>query len=179
MNVLVEPSHELLSTNLEPFDFNEHDAKQIADELIEVMMAHNGLGLSANQIGLSHRVFVMRGDPNHFVCFNPRIVDMAEEIIVLEEGCLTYPDLYVKIKRPIGVRVRYQDVNGEIQTRKFVGITARCFQHEMDHLNGIHYLERASKFHLEEAKKRIKLVKRRKKKYMNQAMKMMRSEDGN
>ena len=159
---LVESNHKLLKTNLDPFDFTNppSDPKEIQQILFDKMMEKNGLGLSANQLGLPYRVFIMRGDPCK-VCFNPRVVDMSEELVVLEEGCLTYPDLYVKIKRPVGVRVRYQDVNGEIQTEKFVGITARCFLHELDHLNGIDYLMRASKFHLDNAKKKLKYHRRR------------------
>lgn len=172
----VEPTHELLSTELEQFDFSNPPIppNEIQQILFDKMTEKNGLGLSANQIGMPYRVFIMRGDPCK-VCFNPRIVDVADETIVLEEGCLTYPDLYVKIRRPIGLRARYQDVYGETHTEKFVGITARCFLHELDHLNGVHYLDRASKFHLENAKRKIKLVQRKRKKFD----KIKRMSDGN
>jgi len=168
---LVKSSHPLLTTELKPFDFESPpvDSQELADHLIEVMDKHNGIGLSANQLGLPYRVFVMRTEPR-LVCFNPVITFESEEQSVLEEGCLTYPSLYVKIKRSSWIRTKFYDVNGELQTQKFNGITARCFQHEVDHLNGIVYLNRASKIHLERSKRKLKLLKRKQKKIIDTPM---------
>jgi peptide deformylase len=162
MNQLVDCNHPLLNTCLDPFDFNntEIDPKEIAEILYKKMVEHNALGLAANQIGLPYRVFIMRGDPC-LVCFNPRIVDASDSQVVLEEGCLTYPDLYVKIRRPAMIKVRYTNELGETKTEKFSGITARCFQHELDHLNGVNYLSRANKYHLSKAKQKVKYIKRK------------------
>lgn len=174
---LVPSTNLALMQELEPFDFANPpvDPKELADHLIKVMDQYNGIGLSANQLGMKHRVFVMRTEPR-LVCFNPSITFESEENIVLEEGCLTYPMLYVRIKRPDWIRAKFYNVNGELQTEKFGGITARCFQHELDHLNGIVYLNRASKINLEKAKRKLKLLKRKQKKYANTPMIKMSEE---
>ena len=168
---LVPSTHPLLFEELKPFDFDNPpvDPKELADHMIQVMDQHNGIGLSANQLGMNHRVFVMRTEPR-LVCFNPVITFASEEQEVMEEGCLTFPLLYVKIKRSSWIRAKFYDVNGELQTEKFTGITARCFQHELDHLNGIVYLNRASKINLERSKRKLKLLKRRQKKLNNETM---------
>lgn len=127
----------------------------LVTDLAETMLHNNGIGLSANQCGLPYRVFVMYG--NELIpCFNPRIVDMSTETVVMEEGCLSYPGLFVKVKRPRRIKVRYTEPNGQTTTRVFDGITARVFQHELDHLNGVNYQQRANKLHLEQARKKKK-----------------------
>ena len=116
----------------------------------------NGLGLAANQVGVPYRVFAMRGSPENFVCFNPRIVQPSAENIILEEGCLSFPGLIVKVKRPKHIRVRFQTPNGDTKTETFIGMTARVFQHELDHLDGRLYFNRANKYHKEIAMKKWK-----------------------
>ena len=161
---LVPPDHPLLRTKLERFDFanppiNPHE---LANNLIETMVHYQGIGLSANQCGLPYRVFVLWSNPTK-VMFNPTIADVSSEHIVLEEGCLTYPNLFIKIKRPKLVRVRYMDSFGEAHTDKFTGMSARCVLHEMDHLNGINFTLKANKFHFDQAmrqkNKRVKQYK--------------------
>jgi len=116
----------------------------------------NGLGLAANQVGVPYRVFAMRGSPENFVCFNPRIVQPSAENIILEEGCLSFPGLLVKVKRPKHIRVRFTTPNGDTKTETFIGMTARVFQHELDHLDGRLYFNRANKYHKEIAMKKWK-----------------------
>lgn len=168
---LVSSTHSILTDELPLFDFENPpvDPQELADHLIAVMDKHNGIGLSANQLGMEHRVFVMRTEPR-LVCFNPVITFESEEQSVMEEGCLTFPSLYVKIKRSSWIRAKFYDQHGELHTEKFTGITARCFQHELDHLNGIVYLNRASKINLERAKRKLKLLKRRQKKIIDVPM---------
>jgi peptide deformylase len=120
------------------------------------MYENNGIGLAANQVGVPYRIFAMRGSPQNFVCFNPRIVQAAAENIILEEGCLSFPGLIVKVKRPRHVRVRFQTPNGDTRTETFIGMTARIFQHEYDHLEGKLYFNRASRYHREIALKKWK-----------------------
>jgi len=141
-----------MSTELEEFDFTNPpcDPVELANSLIETMTAHRGLGISANQCGLPHRVFVLWAE-KPFVCFNPRIIDTNSEISSLEEGCISYPHLLVKIKRPTVIKVRFQDALGEVHTEKFIGMTARAFQHEVDHLNGITFTKKANPVHLSRA----------------------------
>lgn len=149
---LADPTHPLMSTVLEDFDFKNPpcDPVELANSLIETMTAHRGLGLAANQCGLPHRVFVLWAE-KPFVCFNPRIIDVNSEVSALEEGCISYPHLLVKVKRPTIIKVRFQDAHGEMHTEKFIGMTARAFQHETDHLNGITYTKRANPVHLSRA----------------------------
>lgn len=146
-----------LRQKLEKFDFSSPptDPDQLARDLAETMIQHKGLGLAANQIGLPYRVFVMTGSPITAV-FNPRIVDSSEEEIYMDEGCLSYPGLYVKVKRPAVVKVRYEMPNGETVTKTFEGLTARVFQHEYDHLEGEAFLQRANRIHLDAARKKSK-----------------------
>ena len=159
---LVEPTSPILYEKMQPFSF-EHppcDPVELANNLITTMNHHNGMGLSANQCGLPYRVFVMRSNPTK-VCFNPRVIDVSSEEVSLDEGCLSFPFLFVKIKRPAFIKVRYTDAYGETHTEKFIGMTARCFLHEMDHLEGINFTNRANIALLERAKRQqAKVLKR-------------------
>jgi len=161
---LIDNKEKILHTELEPFDFANPpvDPLDLVSDLAETMLVEGGIGISANQCGLPYRVFVMNAD-ELIPCFNPKIVDVSEEQVYLEEGCLSYPDLYVKIKRPRRIKVRYTEPNGNTITRIFEGMTARVFLHELDHLNGKSYIDRANKMHLEQARKALKIKKRRKK----------------
>lgn len=149
---LVSDSHPLLLQELEDFNFANPptDPVQLANDLIETMKHNKGLGLSANQCGLPYRAFALWSE-EPLVCFNPRVVDQMSEFILLEEGCLTFPNLFIKIKRPKAVKVRFEDAFGKTRTEKFVGMTARGFLHEMDHLDGIMFMKRATVPHLSRA----------------------------
>lgn len=119
------------------------------------MLAHEGVGLAAPQIGLSYRVFVIKANPI-LCCYNPRIVDKSSDEVTLEEGCLSIPGLILKIKRPRDIKCRFTYPNGETNTHTFTGATARIFQHELDHLDGILFTERAGPVALALAKARMK-----------------------
>ena len=150
---LVPETDPILREVMPDFDFQNPpcDPIQLAKDLTETMISNNGLGISANQCGLKYRVFAINANPV-YVCFNPRIVDETQSnIVLLDEGCLSFPNLYVKIKRPRLIKVRFTKPNGETETMKFDGITARCFLHELDHLNGVVFTSRANPFHLEKA----------------------------
>ena len=145
---LVPETEEILHTKLEPFDFNNPpiDPTMVCRQLLEVMQNSNALGVSANQLGLPHRVFLMKGYPNEptFAVFNPRIVNYSDQMANYKEGCLTYPGLAVRIKRPIEIRVRFQDAGGTIITKQFNGVHARVFQHEFDHMEGQDFMNKAN-----------------------------------
>ena len=119
------------------------------------MLAHGGIGLAANQLGLPYRVFAIKANPI-LVCFNPRIVDVSEDMVELDEGCLTYPGLMLKIKRPATIRCRYTYPNGETVTEIYGGMTARIFQHEFDHLEGKNFTELVRPVTLALAKAKVK-----------------------
>lgn len=142
----------------EDFDFKDppFDPIEFSKNLVKCMYDNNGIGLAANQVGTPYRIFAMRGAPENFVCFNPKIVQESEQTVTLEEGCLTYSGLLVKIKRPEFVRVRFQTPNGDTLTKQFIGMSARVFQHEMDHLDGIVFYTRANKFHRDKAMRKWK-----------------------
>lgn len=154
---LVPSNDPILKQSVVPFDFSNPptDPIQLAHDLAETMIENNGLGLSANQMGLPYRAFAIKAE-KIIVCFNPRIVDYSEETIYLEEGCLSYPNLYIKVKRPRKIKIRYTEPNGNVVTKQFDGLTARVIQHEYDHMEGITYMQRANRIHLEQAKKKQK-----------------------
>lgn len=162
---LVPKTDPILTAVCHPVDFQNppFDLIQFAQDLVKCMYDNNGIGLSANQVGVPYRIFAMRGSPENFVCINPRIVMPSQETILLEEGCLSYPGLWVKIKRPRHVRVRFMTPNGETKTELFTGITARCFLHEMEHMDGGIFYKQANDFHRHQALNRLKKFERQKK----------------
>jgi len=157
---LIDGKSPELTQESTPFDFDGvFDATELFENLKETMIEHRGVGLSAVQCGIPLRVFVLGNwnDPDTVMSvFNPRIVDQSKEMTVEEEGCLTFPGLYVKVKRHDWIRVRYTTHEGVTDTIKLGGMTARIFQHEMDHLNGILYTRKANRYHLEQAQKQKK-----------------------
>lgn len=158
---LVDKNHPLLREKLTNFDFANPpiDPVELVRNLSETMIANKGLGLAANQVGLPHRVFVINSQ-QIIPCFNPLIVNQSDETVLMEEGCLSHPDLFIKIKRPATIRVRYTLPNGDRETKEFAGITARVFQHELDHLDGICHITRANPIHLEKARRALKKRRR-------------------
>jgi len=140
------------------FDFENppFDPIEYAQELVKFMYERNALGVAANQVGTPYRIFAMRGQPENFVCFNPKIIQPSEDEVLLEEGCLSYPGLLVKIKRAQHIRVRFNTPNGQTLTKQFTGLTARIFQHEYEHLEGNRFYDLANKFHRDQAFKRWK-----------------------
>jgi len=152
MNIVKFPDA-ILRQQLPDFNFDNPiiDPVELEKSMIEAMFLYDGIGLAANQVGVPYRVFAMRGSPENFVCFNPKIVQPSETVVSLEEGCLTFPGLAVKIKRPQHIRVRFTKPNNETITRQFTGMTARIFQHELDHLDGIVFYNRANRFHRDKA----------------------------
>ena len=137
-------------------DMNRQEMK---DNLIETMEHFNGIGLSANQCGIMERVFVMYSDVKKreiIACFNPKIVTESDEQIFMDEGCLTYPGLWLKVKRPDGIEVTYEDENGEKQEKAMFGLEGRIFQHEYDHMEGTNFTQKVSKLKLDMAHRRQK-----------------------
>jgi peptide deformylase len=138
-----------LRQRIEEFDFNNPtiDPVQLEKDMINTMFAHDGIGLSANQVGVDARVFVMgyRGTPESAQAFfNPIVVANTDTVDELEEGCLSFPGIYVSIKRPRAIRARWQTSQGEWQESEFDGYNCKCFLHELDHLEGIVFQDRVS-----------------------------------
>ena len=142
------------------------DRNDVEEKLSDSMKQYNGIGLSANQIGIMERVFIMYSDVKKretITCFNPKIVTQSDTKILMDEGCLTYPGLWLKVKRPDGIEVEYEDKNGEIQNQAMFGLECRIFLHEYDHMEGTNFTQKVSKIKLNRAlKRRSKMVKRSK-----------------
>ena len=121
------------------------DRSKLSYTLTENMFHYNGVGLSANQIGVEERAFVMMIDidlQETITCFNPRIIKESKKEVVMEEGCLSYPELFLKISRPSSIIVKYEDEGKSIIKRRLDGYIARIFQHEYDHMEGIDFTQR-------------------------------------
>ena len=165
MYELVEEASKVLRNPTEMFNFNEPqcDAQELVDGMKDAMELHGGLGLSANQVGVDVSMFVMRTQDEGIVgFFNPVITQISQETEMMKEGCLSFPDIYIMLKRPKSIVFDYQTAEGEKRSLKLEGIGARCVQHEIDHLNGILFLQRASRLKLERAQKaRVKERKKR------------------
>lgn len=158
---LVDHKDPILSDVIDYFDFTNPpiDPVDLACNLAETMLHYGGIGIAANQCGLPYRVFILNTD-EITPCFNPRVVDTSEEMISLEEGCLSYPGLTIKVKRPRRIKVRYTEPNGNTVTKQFDDMTARVFLHELDHLNGVCHIDKANFMNRERALKKWKKLKK-------------------
>ena len=160
---LLESNNPLLSITLSECS-KELDRKELKDNLIETMSNFTGIGLSANQCGVMERAFVMYSDVKKkeiIACFNPKIIYESEEKITMDEGCLTFPGLWLKVKRPDGIEVEYEEENGEKQEKAMFGLEARIFQHEYDHMQGTNFTKKVSRLKLNRAKKRLQKVQKK------------------
>ena len=160
---LVPETDPILTEVMPEFDFNNPPVNPslFASTLVETCKYYRGYGLSANQCGFRYRVFVMGTNDDFVAFFNPEIINISKEENHIIEGCLSFPLLGLRITRPAEIGVRYQDFNGEWKGATFSGISARCFQHELDHMNGIVYTQIAKPMALQTGmKKRNKLMKK-------------------
>ena len=171
---LVEETHPILLQKCEPFNFDEPvmDPYELSEGLHKVRKDGAGVGLAAPQVGLNSQVLVIgmgnfqtegTEDYNQ-VFFNPTILSYEEGNIYMLEGCLSYPGLVVKVKRPENMTMEWYTEEGSRCEERFVGMTSRILQHEVDHLNGITFLKRAVRLHLQKAQKDRKIQGRRRKK---------------
>ena len=146
---IIKFPNEVLRQKVEEFDFENCilDPEKLETELIETMFAHDGIGLAATQVGITVRVFAM-GHKDHpetaQAFFNPMVVKTTDTVEDLEEGCLSFPGVYVNIKRPTKILARWQNSKGEWQESEFDGYNCKCFLHELDHLEGIVFQDRVS-----------------------------------
>jgi peptide deformylase len=160
---LVHEEHPLLKQALLEFDFEKPpvDPVKFASSLVETCKLHHGLGLSANQCGFPYRVFVMGSEDNFVAFFNPEIINISKQEVHMIEGCLSFPFLGLRITRPAEIGVRYQAYTAEWKGTTLSGISARCFQHELDHMNGVVYTQRVKPMALQSGmQKRNKILKR-------------------
>lgn len=154
---LLEENDTQLSEISEDWDFRlDGDPSELIKEMAKVMFTQGGIGLAAPQCGVKKRIFIM-GNPEELIaCINPKVVSLSEERATSQEGCLSFPNLWLNVKRPSTVKVSYQNVLGEETEAELDGLHARVFLHEFDHLMGITFDQRASVLGLAMAKDRRK-----------------------
>jgi len=156
---LITYPNEILEREVKDVDLENpgFDPVELKKEMVDFMIANNGIGLSANQVGLDAKVFVM-GDSveNSTMCINPTVLQYTEETVDDIEGCLSFPNVFVKIKRPKEILAEWYNEKLEKQTVKIEGYSAKCYLHELDHLLGITFKDRASKLKWDMAQKKAR-----------------------
>jgi peptide deformylase len=159
-DILVVPDPVLKQKSV-PVEAVDDELRTLMDDMLETMYAAPGIGLAAVQIGVPKRVIVMdlaRAEepkaPRYFV--NPEIVWASEETLPYEEGCLSVPEIYDEVERPAKVRLRYLDYDGKAVEEEAEGLYAVCIQHEMDHLEGVLFIDHLSRLKREQAVKKVK-----------------------
>lgn len=155
--------HTTLTEKSIDWDFTS-DSVSLERRMISFMLDNRGIGLAANQIGINRNVFVMgsyaiNGFPEPFALFNPKILSTSSDYTVDQEGCLSYPGLFLHVKRPSWVVAAYQKSNGDVVEARFNGYLAKCFLHEFDHLNGVCFVDKVSKLKLQLAMKKLRKSK--------------------
>ena len=166
---LIPPRDPRIQSAIAPFDNSMlkeegfKDRKELSEAMFTAMKKYGGIGLSANQVGLPFNVFVM-GDHLQLekglkmTCFNPMIISSSKEEVVMQEGCLTFPFVFLNITRPRKVVVKYEDEKGDLQEGHLDGMISRIFQHEYDHMLGRTFVEKASKLKLDRAYKKAEKI---------------------
>jgi peptide deformylase len=144
------PDEKLLRQVSAPVKTVDAQARALFDDMLETMYAAPGIGLAAIQLGVPRRMVVIdlakEGEekrPQFFA--NPEIISVSDEISDYEEGCLSIPDFYEMVQRPKAIRLRYQDRLGEPHEIEASGLLATCLQHEIDHLDGVLFIDHISK----------------------------------
>ena len=145
----------------EPVDAIDKSIRALVDDMFETMYAAPGIGLAAIQIGVPQRVVTMDlaktdDPPEPKVFINPVVVSSAEEKSTYEEGCLSVPEYYEEVARPTAVTVKYLDLDGKEQTIEATGLLATCLQHEIDHTNGVLFIDYISKLKRDMVMKKFK-----------------------
>jgi peptide deformylase len=159
-DILIVPDP-ILKQVSKPVETVDDDLRALMDDMLETMYAAPGIGLAAIQVGVAKRVIVMdlarEGEPpapRHFI--NPEILWASEETAPYEEGCLSVPDIFDEVERPARVKLRYLDYHGKTVEEDAEGLFAVCIQHEMDHLEGVLFIDYLSRLKREQAVKKVK-----------------------
>lgn len=159
---LIPETDARLKTVSDDWDFSvDGSPDELVKEMTRLMFLHQGIGLSAPQCGINKRVLIMGNQEDLVACINPKIISMSTNRVTSEEGCLSFPNLWMRISRPDSVQVSYQTIDGKEVEAELTGIKARVFLHEFDHLMGITFDERISKLKLQMGLKRRKKIEKR------------------
>ena len=162
--ILVLPDARLRAV-ADPIDKIDDEVKQLAQDMLATMYAAPGIGLAAPQVGELRRLVVMdlakEGEkPDPIVMINPEILKFSDETVTTEEGCLSIPELYYEVERPAEVTVRYTDLEGNTVTREATDRLAICVQHELDHLDGVLYIDYLSRLKRDRVLKKFEKAER-------------------
>jgi peptide deformylase len=146
--IIIAPDRRLKETSV-AVERVDDAIRALIDDMIETMYAAPGIGLAAVQVGVAKRIVVVdptrEGEDSRLTrLVNPAIVRVSDELVVYEEGCLSFPDHFAEVARPAEVEVRYLDYDGELRTLEAEGVLATCVQHEIDHLDGKLFVDRLS-----------------------------------
>ena len=164
---LVKSTDPILQKELADVDLKNpgFDPKELKEQMTELMVSKRGLGLSACQVGLDHKLFIIGENKENCMMFiNPEVISVSEETELDVEGCLSFPDMFVRMARPNLVEAKWYDEELKEQSGSFEGYTARCFLHEFDHLYGVVYKDKVSRLKWDRAKqKKDKITKQRNK----------------
>lgn len=184
---IIEVPDPRLKTVSKPVEAFDGELKTLVEDMFETMYDANGIGLAAIQVGVPLRVLVIdlqepdpdaepvechhdhgdghahthqpvKNDPRVFV--NPEILDPAEELNTYQEGCLSVPEIYADVDRPKACRVRWQDIEGNVHEEQMEGLMATCIQHEMDHLQGILFIDHLSRLKRSMALKKLEKLRK-------------------
>jgi peptide deformylase len=161
-----DPRLKTISTPVEAFD---GDLKKLVDDMFETMYAAPGIGLAAIQVGVPKRLLVIdlqeeneagESVKNPRIFVNPEILDPSEDQSIYNEGCLSVPDQYAEVERPSTIRARWQDLDGKVHEEAMEGLMATCLQHEMDHLEGILFIDHLSRLKRQMVLKKIEKARK-------------------
>jgi peptide deformylase len=173
-----------LKTVSQPVETFDDDLRTLVEDMFETMYAAPGIGLAAIQVGVPRRVLVIdlqepdenaqpedchveacdhdhqpvKRNPRVFV--NPEILDPSDEHSVYQEGCLSVPDIFAEVERPATIRARWQDLDGNVHEEAMEGLMATCLQHEMDHLEGILFIDHLSRLKRQMALKKLEKLRK-------------------
>jgi len=161
--ILPDKQLRLVST---PVEKVTADVRKLAEDMLETMYDAPGIGLAAIQVGIPQRLITMdlakkEGPPNPRVFINPEITWSSEDLSVYEEGCLSIPEYYEEVERPATVRIRYLDLDGKTVEEEASGLFATCIQHEIDHLNGVLFVDYLSKLKRDRVMKKFTKIAKR------------------
>ena len=135
-----------------------NDLEKFEADMIKSMLDERGMGLAANQIGITKRFFAIGHESfdtfqKHVIIWNPQVINFSEEKVIDVEGCLSFKDIFVKVERPKVIEVKYETTQGKTKFARLDGMESKCFQHELDHLDGITFNKRVSKIRWQMANK--------------------------
>lgn len=147
------------STPLEKEEIND-ELRKTLDEMVGTMRLANGVGLASNQVDIDRRYFVLEIDEIVKKCINPEILEVLDDNVEMEEGCLSIPGIFKRVARPNKIKVRYLDENGNVVEEVMEGLWAKAFQHETDHINGMMFIDRLSPINKSLIRKRLENIKR-------------------